>query len=308
MRSLTLRSGGWRPPSSLIALTAWAVSLAVPGAQQEPLAHVTARASAYVAEFERTFATLVAEERYDQSFTNPAVDLADPDRNKKALSNLSRSRRLRSSFMLVLVPGRGFTPFRDVFEVDGKPVHDRDDRLRSLFVKPSASSLEQAQRITDESARYNVSDVERTINVPLFALLFLHPTNVSHFSFSKGGEETVSGRRLWAVDFRETVLPTIVRGEDGKNVLSRGRFWIEPESGAVYQTRHELSERGQATITVRYAEQQALSILVPARMEEVYRGLRDSMVLRGTATYENYERVGVSTEVQIAKPPVKPPG
>jgi hypothetical protein len=278
-------------------------------AQRASVEELTTRASAYVAEYERAFSTLVAEEVYEQTLRNPADDLSDPDRSKKALSDLSRGRRLRSSFMLVLVPGRGFTPFRDVFEVDGKPVHDRDDRLLALFRTPSASSLEQAQRITDESARYNLSDVERTINVPVFALLLLHPTNASHLAFSTAGEENVSGHRVTAVDFRETARPTIVRSPDGKDLPSTGRVWIEAATGAVYQTRHQVNDRGaQAMITVRYTQNKELAILVPDRMDETYRGLQESSVMRGTAVYDHYQRVGVVTTLQIAKPPVKPPG
>lgn len=280
-----------------------------PLAQRASVEGLIALAGAYVAEYERAFSTLVAEEVYDQTFRNPSVDLSDPERSKTALKEPSRGRRLRSSFMLVLVPGRGFTPFRDVFEVDGKPVHDRDDRLLSLFLKPSASSLEQAQRITDESARHNLSDVERTINVPVFALLFLHPSNASHFAFSRAGDETVSGRRVTAVDFRETGRPTIVRGPDGKDLPSTGRAWIEAATGAVYQTRHQVNDRGaQAMITVRYTLNKELAILVPERMDETYRGLQESSVIRGTAVYDRYQRVGVATTLQIAKPPVKPPG
>ena len=309
MPSPTSKSAGWRRPSSLLALALWAASFGIVAGQAPTLQEVIDRATAYVADYERAFATLVAEERYAQDFRNRTVDLSDPNRSKTALSEMSRSRRLRSSFMLVLVPGRGFTPFRDVFEVDGKPVRDRDDRLLALFLKPSASSLEQAQRITDESARYNVSDVERTINVPVFALLFLHPANVGHFAFKREGETTIAGHRLWTVGYRETARPTIVKGEDGRDQLSTGRFWIEPQTGAVFQTLHELYDRGdQATITVRYAENHDLAILAPERMSETYGGPRASSLIRGTATYDHYQRVGVATNVQIAKPTGKPPG
>ena len=61
-------------------------------------------------------------------------------------------------------------------------------------------------------------------------------------------------------------------------------------------------------ITVRYIQNKELAILVPDRMDETYRGLRESSVIRGTAVYDRYQRVGVATTLQIAKPPVKPPG
>ncbi len=286
MALLTSKSVGWRRSSSLIVLALWLASFTFASAQPAPVDEVIARASAYVAEFERTFASLVAEEVYDQG----------------------RKHRLRSSFMLVLVPGRGFTPFRDTFEVNGKPVHDRDDRLLSLFLNPSASSLEQARRITEESTRYNGA-VERTINVPLFAMLFLHPDNVTHFTFSNAGEATIAGRRVRAINYHEVTLPAIVKGTGGKDLPSKGRIWIEPATGAVLQTRHQVDDDGGlGTITVRFAEDRKLGILVPAKMDEVYQGLRFPAVIRATATYDRYQRVGVSTDTEIAKPPVKPPG
>lgn len=287
MPSPTSKSVGWHQSSNAALIALWAALLATVAAQPAPVDDVIARASGYVSEFERTFATLVAEEVYDQG----------------------RTHRLRSSFMLVLVPGRGLTPFRDVFEVNGKPVRDRDDRLMSLFLHPSASSLEQARRITEESARYNTGAVERTINVPLFALLFLHPDNVTHFAFSNAGEATIAGRHVRAVNYHEVTQPTIVKGAGGTNLPSKGRLWIEPATGAVLQTRHQVDDAGGlGTITVRFAEDKKLGILVPVKMDEIYQGLRLPAPIRGTATYTRYQRVGVSTDTQIAKPPVKPPG
>lgn len=287
MALLTSKSAGWRRSSRLVVLALGLAAFTFASAQPAPVGEVIARASAYVAEFERTFAALVAEEVYDQG----------------------RKLRLRSSFMLVLVPGRGLTQFRDVFEVNGKPVHDRDDRLLSLFLHPSPSSLEQARRITEESTRYNVGPVERTINVPLFAMLFLHPDNVARFAFSSAGEATIAGRHVRAINFHEVTLPTIVKGPGDKNLPSKGRIWIEPATGAVLQTRHQVDDDGGlGTITVRFAEDRKLGILVPAKMDEIYQGLRFPAVIRGTATYDHYQLAGVSTDTEIAKPPVKPPG
>ena len=52
------------------------------------------------------------------------------------------------------LPTGDFASFRDVFDVDGRPVRDRDQRLQKLFLSaPAATAIDQAQRIADESAR-----------------------------------------------------------------------------------------------------------------------------------------------------------
>ena len=71
------------------------------------------------------------------------------------------------------VPGQGWTPFRDVFEADGRAVRDRQDRLTSLFLSgTTAGAIEQARRIMDEGSRYNIGGGTRNINVPTLALMY----------------------------------------------------------------------------------------------------------------------------------------
>ena len=80
-----------------------------------------------------------------------------------------------SEFAIVKAAGRvGWSGFRDVVEVDGKPVSDRRDRLLSLLTGPAGGEAE-LRRIADESARYNVGPVIRNFNVPTTALFFFHP-------------------------------------------------------------------------------------------------------------------------------------
>ena len=74
---------------------------------------------------------------------------------------------LRSDFLLVKIDNRRWLPFRDVFERDGRPVRDRQDRLTKLFLGGATNSaLVQAEKIMNESARYNIGNGTRTINVP----------------------------------------------------------------------------------------------------------------------------------------------
>src|SRR3954468_18916108 len=144
-------------------------------AQSPPIDVVLPRMFAYVEQFLRDFGGMVAEEAYVQSLRQSGFSRGDT------------RRELRSDFLLVDVPGQGWTPFRDVFEADGRTVRDRQDRLTSLFLSGTTTgALEQARRIMDEGARYNLGGGTRNINVPTLALMYLGPDTRSGVRFTEG--------------------------------------------------------------------------------------------------------------------------
>src|SRR5438128_10002849 len=148
------------------AVGAAAAMVAAQSAAPVTLDALLARAGAYVTEFEVRFSNVVAEEHYEQ--LAPAAT-----RSSTTSPNFVR-RELRSDFLLVKLPDvDSWMPFRDVFEVDGKPVRDRQERLTGLFLQPQAIAVDQAKKIADESSRYNIGNILRTINVPVLALVVL---------------------------------------------------------------------------------------------------------------------------------------
>src|SRR5437764_436834 len=137
------------------------------------------RAGTYVVDFEARFSNVVTEERYIQESTDAKNNLPSsrtaPLTTGGTQPNIRR-RDLKSDFLLVKLPETDdWLPFRDVFEVDKHPVRDREDRLSKMFLRPTGSTLEQARRIMEESARYNIGNIQRTINLPVFALDLLGP-------------------------------------------------------------------------------------------------------------------------------------
>ena len=94
-------------------------------------------------------------------------------------------------------------PFRDVFEVDAQPIRDREQRLARLFLKPSEDSLEQAYRIQDESARYNLGNMRRTINNPVLAMVVVQAEFQNRFRYSLGKMDPKVGPGVWIVDYHE---------------------------------------------------------------------------------------------------------
>ena len=94
------------------------------------------KVSDYVAAYERTFVGVVAEETYRQE-VKPAR--AGTDARGFPIESRSQRRDLKSDVLLVRAPaGDRWMQFRDVYEVDGRAVRDRPERLAKLFLQPSA--------------------------------------------------------------------------------------------------------------------------------------------------------------------------
>ncbi len=216
-----------------------------------------------------------------------------------------RDRRLRADLLFVRAePSRELVSFRDVFEVDGQPVRDRDSRLQDLFITPKPDAQEQLRSIKDESARYNVGAFERNINVPLYPLKILLPANRSRFDFAVGRVTDTGGVKTWQLDFVERGRPTLVLDREGEDIPLEGRFLVEQATGAVVETTLKVEQRDYAAaIVVRYSRDQKLGLWVPAEMKETYK-VPDQVgtlgtVLECTARYKNFRRFQVSTDIQV---------
>lgn len=147
-----------------IAFSAHAASAQVPA--PVTLTDLLARSARYIADYQERLSSVVAEEHYDQRVDTISGEFGTFGTRGTARTKRVR-RRLTSDYLLVRRPGQsGWVPFRDVFEVDGKPVRDREERLTSLFVVSPATAWDQAAAIVDQSTRFNLGTVRRTINAP----------------------------------------------------------------------------------------------------------------------------------------------
>jgi hypothetical protein len=282
---------------------------------EDPL---VATARAYVEDFEARFVSVVSEERSEQDLRAPIGVGSVPStlrgvpgggtltENVVATEERTR-RRLRASYIIVRAEtGLGWMPFRDVVEVDGREIPDRVGRLLEIFRGQGPADLEQARRLMDESARHNLGDTGRTLNIPVLGLLFLHPDQAGRVAFTYEREERVARRQARVFAFQETGWPTLVRGPDDGELPSRGRVWLEAGTGRILKTEHIVDAGTMvATVTVTYREEPALAMLVPDRMEEAYVHAGRTESLRVTATYTNYQRLRVTTDEEIT--PRKPP-
>jgi len=236
---------------------------------------------------------MVTEERYEQS-VEAAMLLGA--RTRPQMERVT----LVSDFLLVQVPGEGWTPFRDVFERNGQKVRDREERLTKLFIEgASRSSFDQARQIMLESSRYNIGSIERTINMPTLPLVFLTPALRDRFRFELGKRDPEEGT---IVEFHEVRTPTYVSDREGHDMPSTGRYWLDEKTGAIRRTELDVVHSSvEAHIKVAYRLDDGLALWVPARMEERYRDRRTTSEVRGVATYSRFRKFQVNTSEEIAQ-------
>jgi len=264
------------------------------------LAAILTKAGAYVVDYGRSFRDLVAEETYTQWAGG-------------------KRQNSRSELVFVTIPGAiPWTCFRDVFEVDGQQVRDRQSRLEKLFLTESRrSAIAKANAIIEESARYNLGGVRRTINVPTLPLLFLHPANQERFHFERKGRRRFGEQETVEIALVEIVRPTLVNDDQGGDVPATGHVFVDPDRGTVLRTDIEFRvNRGLARLSVDYALNRGLGIRLPMEMKEDYRDLEGAFLpsfpeFRGggfranteaTARYLRYRRFSVSTRERATIP------
>jgi hypothetical protein len=297
-RNSGLGAGGW----GLAVL----VLIACPASAQEPaLETVLVRAGQYVGEFQRRLSGVVAEEGYVQ-------DVRYPLGTGVRYSLLARHRELKSDLLLVTpVGGDRWIQFRDVFEVDGKAVRDRNERLINLFVAPSTSSASQVQRIADESSRYNIGNLYRTVNVPVLALVVLDPVNQPRFRFKRSDRREpllehgpVNAAELWVIEYQEVQKKTMIRTTNGRDLSARGRFWIEPATGQVVASELVAEDSTiKGVVDVDYQIEPTVGLLVPIEMRERYDIRYDGSRVDGTAIYGRFRQFQVKVDEKLA--PIK---
>ncbi len=294
-----------RPSSSPIAVVVAGVMFMV-SARAEPtpsLQEILRKAGAYVSDFHHQLSGIVADEQYSQEWKV---------RGHHGQATRTVQRRLLASDLVLVKPSgaAAWMEFRDVYAVDGAAVRDRQDRLTKLFLQPTPSSAALIGHILDDSARYNIGDIERNVNTPVFALLFLELANQGHFKFKlakdrapqnvAGDEAGVGAFRVstevWVVAYQERGNGTMIRTTGGRDLPSHGRFWIDP-TGRVLMSELIVDNRQlNATIDVSYQSEPMLGLLVPIEMRERYEGLRTDSMIEGRASYGKFRQFQVSTD------------
>ena len=255
-------------------------------AQDVTLAVVLERLHQYLRDYAELLPATIAIERYNQRVG-------------------SRERvELESEFGIVRVPNNPqWLGFRDVMRVNGTAVESRDERLAGLFENLTVSAIEQAGRISDESARFNIGPLRRSINDPALVLELLDWRNAHRMRVEKIREVTSNNIPVWIVRFQETGRPTIVRTSSLGDVPSNGQAWIDPSTGRLLRVQATIGAISgvRCDVDVTFEKVPQLDFFVPARMME--RCFDGAFVQEGEATYDNYRKFTVETRESVGSIP-----
>ena len=259
---------------------------------------VLSSAMRYAMNYEQRFALLAADELYVQELQRPP----NPG------SNLSRSNPgggmqgggainqliIRSDFLLVQLggDGEGWMPFRDAYEVKGRKLRDRNDRLLKLFTSNDKERFEKAARYSDDTHKHNLGNVARTINIPTLAMMFLHPRVNERFEFTDGGEDNIGGRIVRKAMYKEVARPTLIKTSRGRDLALTGFLWIDPLSGTVIKSELNAADPiVRCQVVVNFRRDEGLDLWVPEKMEEYYKAYTGLDDILATATYTNVRRI-----------------
>jgi len=281
------------------AVVVFAIALLASGpatAQAQSLDEVLKRSAAYVSEFRKQLSGIVAEETYKQDIALTA----------RIGGGSGKARLLRSDLLLVKpADSERYVELRDVFEVDGSPVRDRESRIETLLNNQVTRDGDaRLAEIIAASARYNIGSITRNINTPLMALIFLDETNQQRFNFkhaAKGKPVFADAKdhaandapvfrvstEMWTIEYAERGRNTIIKGPDGRDRPAHGRFWINPANGSVLISELIVDTGGViATVTVSYQSEPLMGFLVPVEMRESY--IRPGERISGRAEYSKF--------------------
>jgi hypothetical protein len=263
----------------LCAVVVTALSVAAAHAQVPAADEFMVRVGDYVQRFVNAFSNIVAEERYEPG----------PGHRGR--------QRLRSDYLLVRLPGNqdNFITFRDVVEVNGKPLRNQQERLARLFSQPSETPLEQARAVAAHSEKYLPPTTD-----PLLAVVFLQREYQARFRYTIGERDPAVAPDVRRIGFVETQSPTILGRADGRDLPTRGTAWVSETTGRVFKTELQFAGERPLTLTTVFGMDDTLNIDVPIEMSESFSASGE--IVKGVARYSRFRRFGVRTDETIDTP------
>ena len=259
---------------------------------------LTSAAVRYVAEYEKQFAFLIADEEYTQI-------VFDADGRR------AQTRVLKAEMFLTYLPADGeWMAVRDVLEVDGEPVKDRED-LRALLAK--RDELRLVKQLTWRNSRYNLGRVERNFNEPTLPLLLLDSKRTPRVKFDRKRVVRDDDTTLATLAFEEKEAPTLVATPNEGAVRAKGEFLLDAATGTVRRTVFQLTRPGiDARLVTEYTKDEKLKLWLPSVFTERYEsgnnvgGIRLSSdaarasreVVECVAKYTNYRRFEVTARIK----------
>jgi hypothetical protein len=221
-----------------------------------------ARAGTYVLQLQSDLAIVISDEDYEQhAQAGPAGSPTE--------------RTMKSEMLFTWLPDeRAWLSVRNVLSVDGHPITDSSERLEQLMKGTAPVGIARLRRLRNEGARFNLGSIGRNFNDPMLPLRFVEPVFRPRFKFSAAGAERIAGEVATKVAYDEKGRPTVIQ-DNGRDRPSHGALWIRSD-GVVARTRLEVGGRDGpnsmilGAVTIDYARDAKLEMIVPMRMHELY--------------------------------------
>ena len=159
--------------------------------------------------------------------------------------------------------------------------------------------MDQAERIREEGARYNLGNMRSTLGNPVLALGVLQQSYQPRFRFSLGNDDKSVGAGVAVVEYKESQSPAMIRGEAGDDLPAHGRLWIDIATGRVLKTELQVEQPAvRAIITTTFQAEEKSGIAVPLEMREQYTFPNGNRV-NTVATYGRFRRFDVNANEDI---------
>jgi hypothetical protein len=286
----------------LVAVVLIAASLA---AQSKPsVEQLLDLMGAYLVDYESQLSSVVADERFIQRvvYTRASTDGVPEIGRMPSESDLrtnDEQRRLESEIGFIRLPGGSvWLGFRDVRRINGREVARGAQSVSDLLAS-GADVMTKARAIAEASAAHNLG-TPRTTNVPTAALEIIHPRNFAAHQFELRGEDTVRRTRVAVIGFTEVRRPPLVTNLAGKELVSRGRIWVDPSTGAIWRVEwiYAPAVGVPSSLRVEFDTHDKLGMLVPLEMREEFRSF-GGLDARGSgvAYYTNFRRFGTGARM-----------
>lgn len=238
------------------------LTLLAPVAAQTPpaLPDLLNRAAAYHASYGSRVSGATLEELYQ------LLDVSG--------GTMRNSIRISSDVVFVNLNNQ-ITALRDPYAVDAQPVRPHEPRITALLAAPATPTVRDWITASDypaESSWRFTLDIILKVSEPTTALQFVSAEHQPKVVFKVDGQKKMNGVQVIALRFQEPVR------QDRDYVLktrgharASGRIWVDVATGAVHQTELWVeSDTEQANVTVKYAPNAALNLILPTETTETY--------------------------------------
>ncbi len=164
---------------------------------------------------------------------------------------------------------------RDPYAVDTQPLRPKGSRISALLGAPATPTVrdwELAASYPAQGSVHFILDLQLKVNEPTSALQFISAAIQPKMKYRLDGQKKMNDVPVVGVRFEEPTSQemTHVLGTRS-NARATGRFWIDPETGAIHQTELWVDSKWEnAIVSVKYAPHKELGLLLPTQMNDTY--------------------------------------